>query len=587
MEVFPLRSGDMLVEMLIGYGVRHVFGLPGGQTYPLYDAIHKRPSQVRHVLTRDERTAAHAADAYARVSGCVGVCDATVGPGAAQMPAGIAEAYGSSTAVVALIGDVATDSLNVADRGCAAQGMDQLPIFQSITKWRMRVDTKAHFPQIVRQAFAHATAGRPGPALLSMPEDILIQSWTEEDPQHYVNPLHGRFPASRPCPSPADVELAAKVLVGARRPVIVAGGGVVISAAYEELKALAEHLSIPVATTVAGRGSIADHHPLAVGVVGNQYGSEAANQVEREADVVFLVGCKSSQLSSFRWTVPSPTQKVIHLDVDGTEIGKVFHTEAGLVGDARAGLASLLDAVKERKPAPVEPAEWVRRAQELKAAWVEELESEAEGSATPIKPQYLMTELRERMKPEDLLVTDASQSIGWAVNYLPVRRAGRFQLFPRGSAILGFGLPAAIGARLGHQKGKVVVVAGDGGFAYAAQELSTLAKYGLDIVVVVLNNAALGLNRIGMYLEERQNFQDLEFAPADYSLVAEAFGCKGIRVEQPGQLPEALGRAFAMEGPVLVDVVVDGWVTPDVELRQRLKGRLPAAGAGRSRSSVY
>ena len=573
-----MHVGDVFTEMLIAYGVKVVFGVPGGQTHPIYDGIHRRPGQIRHVLTRDECTASHAADAYARVTGSVGVCDATVGPGAIKLPSGIAEAYGSSTAMLAVVGDVPVGWSNLVDRGCAAQGVDQLPIFQSISKWRMRVSSKSHLPQVVRQAFAHASTGRPGPVVLSMPADILRQPWESQDPEYFVVPRHGRFPCDRPSPNPSDVELASKALVEAERPVLVAGGGAAISGAFGELKALAEHLSMPVLTTVNGRGCITDDHPLSIGVVGGQYASDAANQVEREADLVFFVGYKSSQQSSFSWSVPASSQKVVHLDADGTEIGKIFRTEVGLVADAKSGLAAMLHSVKERMPTPAERGEWVRRAQHLKAAWRNEMQLEVDATAVPVRPQYLMTEIGRRMKDQDILVTDASQCVGWAINYLPVRRAGRYHLFPRGSAILGFGLPAAIGARFAERSGKVVLVAGDGGFAYASSDLSTLTKYGLNILAVVVNNGAFGLNRLEEYLDHNQDYQDVEFAPANFALVAEGWGCKGIRVDHPGQLSGALDRAFATEGPVLVDVVTDGWVTPEVGLRRRLRGAVKSAG---------
>jgi acetolactate synthase-1/2/3 large subunit len=567
-----MKVGDVITEMLIAYGVKYVFGVPGGQTHPLYDGIHRRSDRIRHVLTRDECTASHAADTYARVTSLVGVCDATVGPGAIKLPSGIAEAYGSSTALLALAGDVPVGWSNLVDRGCAAQGVDQLPVFQSISKWRMRVVSKSHLPQVVRQAFAHAATGRPGPVVLTMPADILRQPWESQDPDSFVFPRHGSFPCDRPNPSLVEVDLAAKALVEAKRPVVVAGGGAAISGAFEELKALAEHLAMPVLTTVNGRGCITDDHPLAIGVVGGQYASEAANQVEREADLVLFVGCKSSQQTSFSWSLPDKSQRVVHLDVDGAEIGKIFRTEVGLVADAKATLAMMLQAVKERLPTPAEREDWVQRAQRSKAAWENELQSEVDATAVPIRPQYLMTEIGRRLGDEDIVVTDASQCVGWAVNYLPVRRAGRYHLFPRGSAILGFGLPAAIGARFAAQEGKVVLVAGDGGFAYASSDLSTLAKYGLNILVVVINNGAFGLNRLEEYLDHNQDYRDVEFAPANFALVAEGWGCKGIRVDQPGQLGIALDRAFATEGPVLVDVATDGWVTPEVGLRRRLRG---------------
>ena len=545
-----------------------VFGIPSGH-WPMYHAIHSRPGQIRHILVRDERNGAFAADGYARVTNKVGVCDGARGPGLIKVVSGFAEAFNSSIPVLALADDFPGDQVHLNERGCAAQGMDQLRTLEAVSKWTARVPSQAKLPEIVRLAFAKATGGRPGPVALTIPHDVFCQEWIPGSPASGGKSRNGAFPSWRVYPDPDDVERAVRLLSQAHRPLIVAGGGVNISQAHSELRAFAEAAGIPVATSVAGKGSIAEVSPLSAGVVGVQYGEESANALYREADVILLAGCKSSQQVTFAWTLPTAAQRVVHMDIDPTEIGKVFRTEVGLVADARAGFRSLTEAVRGF-PQPDRSA-WHRRTRELKEAWEAELAAEMSDAQSPVTPQAVMAELRKLIGPDDVVVTDASLSIGWVVSFLDAQVDGQKFLFPRGAAGLGFGLGAAIGARLARPKGNVVLLAGDGGFAYSIMELATLAKYGLSLVMVVLNNSCLGYNRLMERLRGETDFQSVSFPNVDFAQVACGFGCTGVRVEQREALSRALCHAFHVDGPVVVDVVSDGWQTPELSLRAEAK----------------
>jgi len=336
------HGGDVLVEMLIGYGVPVVFGLAGGQTLPLYDAIRSRAPRIKHIPMRDERNAAYAADGYARISGRVGVCDATVGPGAIKFTSGLAEAYNSSIPIVALISDMPSDWLAVRYRGGGNQLVDQMSVLAPLCKWTGRLPAPHKLPELVQRAFQFSTSGRPGPVAIELPEDMFKAECDEMT--HEIDARYGSAPAHRFAPDPEAVRAAIGLLQSAARPVMIVGGGAHLSSAGEQASALAEALAIPVATTLSGKGVIPENHPLSLGVIGSLGGSSVARTFLEEADVILAVGFKFGQNPTFKWTLPKQGQRVIHLDIDGAEIGKVFPAEVGLVADAREGLSALCAA---------------------------------------------------------------------------------------------------------------------------------------------------------------------------------------------------------------------------------------------------
>jgi acetolactate synthase-1/2/3 large subunit len=562
-----VNTGDMLAELLLAHGVDVVFGMTGGQGYALNDALHRRRGKARHIMVRDERSSAYAADGWARVSGRIGVCDAAFGVGVLKLPSGIAEAYNSSIPVLAILSNAPRDWMLYIDRGCTAQGVEQLRPFELMSKRVFHAPTQEGIPKAVRHLIRIATSGRPGPVVLDIAADVFNQQYPDGSLDLSGDPVAGRYPSSRPHPDPDAIAAAARALASAARPLIVAGGGVAISQAADALHAVAESWQIPVGTTIAGKGVFAERDALGLGVVGGQYGEECANAALAEADLVFLVGMKSSQQVTSAWTVPRRDQRVLHLDVDGAEIAKVFPTDVGIVADARTGLAALASAAPRPRP---DRSAWLARVAEAKRAWQAEVAAESVPAAPPIRPQYLMAELGKRLAPDDLVVSDASFAIGWIASFLDVARNGQRFLFPRGLASMGFGLPAAIGARIAQPEGKCLMIAGDGSITYAIGELATLAKYGLDVVVVVLNNGCLGYSKFSEVLRWSGDYESVDFAPTDFAMVARGFGCQGWSVTTPQEVPDAIERAWKVGGPVLLDVRVDEWQTPELQLRKRL-----------------
>ena len=560
--------GDLVAELLVGYGVTHVFGQPGGQTAALYDGLAQRPSRIRHALVRDERSAAYAADAFARLTGHPGVCDVTVGPGTTKLTDGLVESHNASVPVVALVGELPRDWAPYRAMGVASQGFDQLTLLSAITKAALWVPSVASLPQMVRTAFRVATTGRSGPVALIVPHDVLDADWQPNEADLEVDDRYCRAPAYRPTASQDSIEQAATLLEKARRPVVVAGGGVHASRATTELAALAERLDAVVVTSFSGKGAVDETAPRAAGVL-NPLGTSASLELARRADVVLWCGCKVGQNTSHNWSLPLAHQATIHLDADPGELGRTFRPTVALNGDARATLAGLL-AVLRGGSRP----EWRQAAHDLIEESARRRSADESSGAVPILPQHVMRELAVRLHPGDVVVSDASFSAGWVAAHMPARRAARDFLFARGQGGLGYAVPAAIGAAAARPSDRIVTVSGDGGFSYALGELATHAQLGLRSVNIVLNNGSLAWLAMWQHLffEGLRQSVDLEnerLRPS-YAGAAEALGCVGLRVERPGELGDALDAALAADRPAVIDIRTDPSSTPIHSYRRRL-----------------
>jgi len=562
------HMGDLLAELLMRYGVTHVFGQPGGQTAALYDGIARRGPGLRHILVRDERSAAYAADAFARLTGRPGVCDVTVGPGTTKLTDGLVESGNASVPVVAIVGELPRDWAPYREMGVASQGFNQVAFLSSITKSTLDVPTSAALPQMVRSAFRIATTGRPGPVALIIPHDVLDAEWAADDSDVEVDDRYTQAPPFRPSASADTVAAAAALLNKSRRPLIVAGGGVHGSRATKELGMLAARIGAVVVTSLSGKGAVDESAPLSAGVL-NPLGTTESLELARTADVVFWCGCKIGQNTSHNWTLPAAEQATIHLDIDAAELGRTFRPTVALNGDARATLQALLAVVAEQPR-----KEWHRHAAKEKSLAARQ-RAEAEGSdAVPIHPPRVMRELAARIGRDDVLISDASFSAGWIAQHIPARRPGRDFLFARGQGGLGYSVPAAIGAAAARPDSRVITVSGDGGFSYAIGELATHAQHGLRTINVVLNNGTLAWLAIWqrLFFDGLRESVDLEGEAGgpNFADVAGGLGCEGIRVERPEDLGAAMDAAFAATRPVVVDVRTAQLATPVHSYRRRL-----------------
>jgi acetolactate synthase I/II/III large subunit len=542
-------AGRIVYETLKAHEVTCLFGMED----PIH-VFHAVDRDVTRIVTvRDEKHAAIMAHGYAQVTGRVGVCAATFGPGTSNLLTGLLEAHRSSVPVIALVQDHA---LKLKDRH-ASSALDHAAALQPFVKAVIRIDYPEQAADLTRRAFRLATTGRPGPIGLICPADVMA-SETEGDPR--VDPAYISCPANRTRASAEAIARAAELLAGAERPLIVSGGGAMISGAADEVARLAERFSVPVATTMTGKGAIADSHPLSVGVLGSSTGGKLgrgkiANQLLGEADLVLILGSRTGQICYSDWTLPRPGVTLIHLDIDPEEIGRNFTTDLPMAGDVRDSLRDLLHYA-EQHDLRVTSRDNGGRLAAMREDWRRELEPAARATQRPIRPERVFDEIDRVLDETSLIVTDASYVTGWAMSQLGVPASGRFILSPRGTGGIGWSLPAGIGAKLGDPTRTVICVTGDGGFGYVMNELETAARHGVDLLVVVFNNSTLAFQR---HWEELSmgHYLDCDYLDVDYSEVARALKCGGESVVNPDDLPAAIQRGLGYDGPYLINAVVD------------------------------
>ena len=544
-----ISGAEALVRMLKLHGVDTIFGLCGDTTLPFYDALYRTGEGIRHILTRDERHAAYMADGYARVSGKIGVCEGPSGGGATYILPGVVEANESSIPVLAI-----TTDISVAGRGkYTLTELDQNALYRPLTKWNQVIDTAASLPQLVRTAFAEMTTGKPGAAHLGLPFDVQRQPVDEDD--IWAQEDLGRFPARRTGPDLEAVEAAAEMLLSAHRPVFICGGGVVIAGAEAELTALAELLDAPVATTVSGQGVISDRHPLGLGVVGSNGGVPETRAIVDEADLVLFVTCRAGSVTTERWRHPEPGKtKIVQIDVDPRVIGANYQPDAAVVGDALPVLAALVDAVATRqsKRGDSDAAQRVAAARKAKFDTFNEL---ARADARPVKPERIVATLQDVLPDDAIVVCDPGTPCPYFSAFYDQVETGRHFISNRAHGALGYSLSAAVGAHFGRPGAAVVAVMGDGSFGMSVGELETIVRLDLPITLVVVSNSVFGWIKAGQKSGYEERYYSVDFSRSDHARIAEAYGVKSWRVEDPAELAGALRAAVDTPGPALVDVI--------------------------------
>lgn len=546
-----LSGAEALVRLLDLHGVEVIFGLCGDTSLPFYDALHRLDHGMRHVLTRDERSAGYMADVYARVSGKVGVCEGPSGGGATYILPGVVEANESSIAVLAITTDIAVSSHGKF----ALTELDQDTLFRPLTKWNKVIESSAALPRSVRAAFRQMSSGRPGAVHLGLPFDV--QKNPVDAEEIWGDAAQGRFPAMRTAPAPDQVEAAAEALTSAERPVIVCGGGPVIAGARAEVTALAERLGAVVATSISGQGAILDDHPLALGVVGSNGGAEETRAVLNEADLVLLVGCRAGSVTTERWRHPAAgKQRILHIDAEPTVIGANYPTEVGLAADAKLALAALLAAVDAKLGETRRPAERAKSAvAEAKSAKFARFNALAESLERPIRPERVVRELSELLPDDAIVVADPGTPCPYFSAYFELTHPDARMISNRAHGALGYSLPGVLGAYYARPSAKCVAVMGDGSFGFNAGEMETLARTGAPITLIVFSNSVYGWIKAGQHSGFGQRYFSVDFNQTDHARVAEAFGLKAWRVEDPAELRGALAAAIEHGGPSLVDVV--------------------------------
>ena len=542
-----MTGAKFLVEMMKAYGVTHAFYMPMVVTRAL---VEMEKAGIRRIMTHGEKAAAYMADGYARAAHRAGICMAQ-NVGAANLAAGLQDAYLAGSPVIALTGR----GTPMQQYRHHYQEIDHIQPFAAVTKYNVIVDSTAQLPLLLRQAFRSATSGAPGPVHLDLQGttgNVIMDA--EADLDVVVEAPFTHVPPFRSEPEMAMVREALRLLANASRPVIVAGGGVASSQAQREVVELAERLSIPVATSLNAKGTIPDHHPLSVGVCGT-YSRWSANRVVAESDLVFFIGSHTGSQVTTEWQIPRPGTPVIQLDIDPAELGRSYPIQAGLQGDAKAGLRKMIEAADPSAPR----SEWLARVQELVHAWREEVAPLAHADTSPIRPERLCTELTAWLPSDAVLVTDTGHSGIWTGTMVDAKDPT--QRFLRCAGSLGWAFPAALGVKCALPDQPVVCFTGDGGFWYHLGELETAVRYGINTVTIVNNNHSLNQEKRGnerYYGGEPGNVEELWMFPdTDFAKLAEDMGGFGIRVHHPGEIQGALDKAMASGKPAVVDVVSD------------------------------
>jgi len=541
-------SGSRLIaDTLKGYGVTHIFYVEAIMRPAMVEIA---GSRIKRIVAHSEKSAAYMADGYARISGKPGICMAQ-SVGAANLAAGLQDPYLGCSPVVAITGHRKPS----AQHRNSYQEVVHGPLYEPVTKYNVGAINLEQLSVYFRQAFREASSGKPRPVHI----DVLGHEGTdicllEEAVEVSVDEQYSQYPAIRFEPDESDVLKAVKAITEAERPVIVAGGGVRSSSAAAELVEFAEKLSIPVATSADGKGTIPEDHPLSIGVVGT-YSRWCANRSVSEADLVIFIGSQTGDQVTFDWQVPLPGTSIIQIDIDPSELGQNYANTLGLLGDAKRTVRKLIRSIDDVP----DFQQWARRTNGFVKTWQHENESLLNSDALPMRPERLCKEVSDNLPDNAILVSDTGYSAVWTATMIPITKPG--QTYIRAAGSLGWGFPAALGAKCAAPDRPVICFTGDGGFWYHISELETALRWNINTITIINNNSGLGQSVLGVEnawgdrsgnKEEQYQFLDTNFAK-----IAEDIGCMGIRVENPVDLPAALQEALKADVPVVIDVVTD------------------------------
>ncbi len=548
-------------------GADHLF-LMTGRDNSLWIALEE--VGIRQVLARSEGAAVYMADAFARVTGRPSFTYGAYGPGAANVAGALAEPFWSATPVVALV-----SAMRRTERFRKEyQELDQVPLFSSVTKWGAEASDRKHVPRLVREAVRRALSGTPGPVYLGIPGDIFEEEMPDwKEPSNHREPV--RLPLTRPAPSVADAESVVRALVGASRPVILAGTGVHQSGAYDALRQLAERLAIPVATSSGGKGAIADNHELALGTAG-RYSRKYASATVRDADVVLAIGTALGGMVTDTFKLITPGTFLIHVTIDPEVIGLNFTPNLGIVSDAKTFLETVLAAAERMEALPSPGSEaYLAELAETKRAWQEQratLAARDGADGGPMRPEAIMAVLDDSLPADAIFVADTGYSAAWAGALADVKQAGRN--FIRADGSLGWAFPAALGAQMAAPDRQVVCITGDGGFGYHLADIETALRHNLPVTVVILNNQTLAFEEHVQNLLYNHVVHEVDrFEDIDYGQVARAFGARGFRVTNAADFRVALAAGLERRGPTIIDAVIDREALGPVTRYDRVRER--------------
>ncbi len=542
-----MTGAEAFVHMLDKHSVDYIFGLCGDTSLPFYDALKTTKHNIKHILTRDERSAGYMADAYARLTQKPGICEGPSGGGATYILPGLIEANDSSVPILAINSDVA-----ITSRGkYPLTELNQKSLMQPLTKWNDIVDNAKSIPHLIRTAFRRMTTGKPGATHLAFPIDTQRQMCEYKD--LWTDSIFQKYPAIRYAGDPVNIIRAADLINNAKFPVIVVGGGVVISGATQELCAFVEKIGCVVATSISGQGAIRDDHPQALGVVGSNGGVVPTRQVIQQADVIIYMGCRLGSVTTEVYKYPAlGDAKIIHIDADADVLGTNYPNDVSIISDAKLALQNLIEAVDTDTNGRKKNAELaVQKAKEVKFGTFMKLVHANDGI---IRPENIIFELQRTLSNDAIVVADPGTPCPYLSGYYNWGLEGRHFITNRAHGALGFALPAAIGAQFACPNNKVVAMMGDGSFCFNAGEMETMVRYNLPIMMICINNGVFGWIKAGQKTQFDKRYFSVDFNRTNHAKVAQAFGVKAFEVESTEDLSTALQAAAKHDGPTMVDI---------------------------------
>jgi len=539
-----LSGAEALVKLLDQHEVKYIFGLCGDTSLPFYDALYRLNHSIKHILTRDERSASYMADGYARVTGKVGICEGPSGGGATYIIPGVVEANESSISVISITSDVPTTSIG----HFPLTELNQKELFKPLTKWNEILNKPKKLGDNIRKAFKKSTSGRPGACHLSFPFDIQKAEISDQD--IWVNKKYCKFPSDPIKPDPKKIDLIIKEISKAKNPIIICGGAIKNSFAEKELKKLVEKLNVVLATSVTGKGTLEDTHPNCLGVVGSNGGSLYTREVLKNSDLVIFIGCRAGSVTTEKWQYPSSKSKIIHIDIDPQVIGANYKNYISLVADAKKSLIELNKKIKKNN---FNGDKIIKATKKKKFSEFNKLCREEKGL---IKPERIVKEINNAMPDNTYIVVDPGTPCPYFSAYYNFKKSGRYFITNRAHGALGYALPASIGVQIGRPKNNVVSVMGDGSFGFVVGELETAKRLNLPIIFVVISNSVYGWIKAGQKSSFNKRYYSVDFSRTDHAKVASSYGIKAWTVKKPNELKKIISEAIKYKkGPCLIDIV--------------------------------
>ena len=539
-----LKGAEALVKLLDKYEVQYIFGLCGDTSLPFYDALYRLDHSIKHILTRDERSASYMADGYARVTGKVGICEGPSGGGATYIIPGVVEANESSISLISFTSDVPTTSYG----HFPLTELDQKALFKPLTKWNCVLDKSKNFAKDIRRAFKESTTGKPGSCHLALPFDIQNHEILEKEV--WVDKKHTRFPAEGKRPNISKLKKILDEIYKSKNPILICGGAVKNAFAEKELQRFVEKLNIVLATSVTGKGTLADNHPNCLGVVGSNGGSIYTRETLNNSDLVIFLGCRAGSVTTEKWQYPDKKKKIVHIDIDPSVINANYKSHISMVAEIKS---TLVEANKLLKSKNFKGDQIVKEVKKKKFKKFYELATDNDNL---IKPERIIKELNDKLPKDTYIVVDPGTPCPYFAAYYNLNESGRYFITNRAHGALGYALPASIGVQIGKPKNKVVSVMGDGSFGFAVGELETAVRLKLPIIFIVISNSVYGWIKAGQKSKFEKRYFSVDFNRTDHAKVAEAYGVKSWKVQSSNELKEKINEAINYnQGPCLLDII--------------------------------